>query len=63
MTRKTSTLKRGTQKMAKLVKVPEHIDVQRITIPPASEVNAAFMKVGDMIQQRHREAFKRLADR
>lgn len=49
--------------MAKVVKVPEHIDVQRITIPPASEVNEAFMKVGDTIQQRHLEAFKRLADR
>lgn len=49
--------------MAKRVKIPAHRDVQRITIPPASEVNPDFMKVGDVIQQRHIEAFRRLAGR
>ncbi len=48
--------------MAKPVKIQERVDVQQVTIPPASEVNAAFMKVGDTIQKRHIEAFKRLAD-
>ena len=31
--------------------------------PPGSQVNAAFLKVGDTIQRRHIEALKRLADR
>lgn len=56
-------IKRGARKMAKQVKTPELMKVQGVTIPPASEVNAAFMKVGDDIQKRHIEAFKRLADR
>jgi len=59
----TSKLTRGQLKMAKIVKIQERIDVQQITIPPASEVNAAFMLVGETIQKRHIEAFKRLADR
>lgn len=49
--------------MAKQVKTPEPIEVQGVTIPLSLEVNAAFMKVGDDIQKRHIEAFKRLADR
>lgn len=60
--RKKRKLKRGARKMAKSVKIQERVDVQQVTIPPASEVNAAFMKVGDTIQKRHIEAFKRLAD-
>ncbi len=60
--RKKRKLKRGARKMAKPVKIQERVDVQQVTIPPASEVNAAFMKVGDAIQKRHIEAFKRLAD-
>ncbi|AEJ39569.1 hypothetical protein TPY_1379 [Sulfobacillus acidophilus TPY] len=49
--------------MAKHVKTQERVDISQVTIPPASEVNAEFMKVGDNIQKRHIEAFKRLADR
>ncbi len=49
--------------MAKPVKASELMKVQGVTIPPASEVNPGFMKVGDDIQKRHIEAFKRLADR
>ncbi len=30
---------------------------------PESQVHEAFMRVGDEIQRRHIEAFKRLADR
>lgn len=56
-------LKKGTRKMAKQVKARDLVEVDRVTIPPASEVNAAFMQVGDEIQKRHIEAFKRLADR
>jgi hypothetical protein len=56
-------LKRGARKMAKPVKASELMKVQGVTIPPASEVNPGFMKVGDDIQKRHIEAFKRLADR
>lgn len=39
------------------------IDGQCVTIPPASEVNADFMQVGEMIQQHHIAAFQRLAHR
>lgn len=49
--------------MAKQVKTPKRVEVEAVTIPRASEVNAAFMQVGDEIQKRHIEAFKRLADR
>ena len=49
--------------MEQLAKFPSRRGVQQITIPPASEVNEAFMKVGQRIQKRHIEAFKRLADR
>ncbi len=56
-------IKRGARKMAKHMKTPELVNVQGVTIPPASEVNATFMQVGDDIQKRHIEAFKRLADR
>ncbi len=62
MTRKWK-LKRGARKMAKQVKTPKRVEVEAVTIPRASEVNAAFMQVGDEIQKRHIEAFKRLADR
>ena len=55
-------IKRGTRKMAKPIKPPELVKVQGVTIPPALEVNPAFMQVGDDIQKRHIEAFKRLAD-
>lgn len=48
--------------MAKPIKPPELVKVQGVTIPPALEVNPAFMQVGDDIQKRHIEAFKRLAD-
>lgn len=58
-------IKKGARKMAKQVKTPELAKVQgvTITVPPASEINATFMQVGDDIQKRHIEAFKRLADR
>ncbi|WP_173677048.1 hypothetical protein [Sulfobacillus sp. hq2] len=49
--------------MEHLAKNPRRRGVQQITIPPASEVNEAFMTVGQQIQKRHIEAFKRLADR
>ena len=49
--------------MAKQANSPEPVKNQGVTIPPASEVNAAFMRVGDDIQKRHIKAFKRLADR
>lgn len=49
--------------MAKHLKTPEQVAVQGVTIPRASEVNLAFMQVGDDIQKRHIEAFARLADR
>lgn len=62
--RKKRTIKRGARKMAKQLKTPELAKkVQGVTIPPDSEVNATFMQVGDDIQKRHIEAFKRLADR
>lgn len=57
------TIKRGAQKMAKPIKTPEPIKGQGVTIPPALEVNPAFMQVGDDIQKRHIKAFKRLANR
>lgn len=56
-------IKRGARKMAKQGKTPELVKVQGVTIPPNSEVNEAFMRVGDDIQKRHIEAFKRLSDR
>ena len=56
-------IKRGARKMAKQIKSPELVKVQGVTIPPALEVNPAFMQAGDDIQKRHIEAFKRLADR
>ncbi len=56
-------LQKGTRKMTKQVKARDLVEVDRVTIPPASEVNAAFMQVGEEIQQRHIEAFKRLAER
>lgn len=36
---------------------------RELYIPLASETNAAFLETGDMIQRRHIDAFKRLADR
>lgn len=56
-------IKRGARKMAKQIKSPELVNIQGVTIPPALEVNPAFMQVGDDIQTRHIEAFKRLANR
>ena len=61
--RKKWKIKRGAWKMAKQVKAPELVKVQGVTIPPALEANPTFMQVGDDIQKRHIEAFKRLADR
>jgi hypothetical protein len=49
--------------MAKQVKTPEPAKFHGVTVPLASEVNADFIQVGDDIQKRHIEAFKRLADR
>ena len=54
---------KGARKMAKPLKTQERVKVQGVTIPPSSEVNAAFMQVGDDIQKRHIEAFNRLANR
>jgi len=56
-------IKRGARKMAKQLKTQERVKVQGVTIPPGSEVNAAFMQVGNDIQKCHIESFKRLADR
>jgi len=46
MMRNKRKLKKGARKMAEPVKSQKQVDLQRVTIPPASEVNAAFMQVG-----------------